>query len=67
MTDPKTTEEAWMDAMAEALGLAIAPEWRANVMMQLAISRKIAAPVADYPLDDHEDMAPVFAPQALTS
>ena len=55
--------EAYMDASAAVLEIAIAPEWRDAVRANLALSlRMAAAVVAAFPLEDEAEPAPVFTP-----
>jgi hypothetical protein len=58
MTDAEL--EAYMDATACLLGIAIAPEWRAPVLANLAGAFRMAALVADFSLPDEAEPAPVF-------
>jgi hypothetical protein len=54
--------DAYMDASAAVLGIAIAPEWRDAVRANLALSLRMAATVAAFPLEDEAEPAPVFTP-----
>jgi hypothetical protein len=58
MTDAEL--DAYIDASAVALGLAIAPEWRAAVRANLAITFRLGAVVAEFELSDEAEPAPVF-------
>ena len=49
-----------LDHMAAVLGLAVAPQWRAGVVANLAVAAAMADLVASFPLDDHEEPATVF-------
>ncbi|MCX7376149.1 MAG: DUF4089 domain-containing protein [Alphaproteobacteria bacterium] len=60
MTDAEL--EAYMDASAAVLGIAIAPEWRDAVRANLALSLRMATVVAAFPLEDEAEPAPVFTP-----
>ena len=60
MTDAEL--EAYMDASAAVLEIAIAPEWRDAVRANLALSLRMAAIVAAFPLEDEAEPAPVFTP-----
>ena len=60
MTDAEL--EAYMDASAAMLEVAIAPEWRDAVRANLALSLRMAAVVAAFPLEDEAEPAPVFTP-----
>ena len=54
--------EAYMDASAPVLGIAIDPAWRDAVRANLALSLRMAAIVAAFPLEDEAEPAPVFTP-----
>ena len=54
MNDPE------IDALAAALGITLQPAWRDGVRTNLAVSLRLAAMVADFPLDDECDSAPIF-------
>ena len=54
--------DAWLDANAALLGIAVAPEWRDQVRLHLRITRDLARQVLDFPLPDEADPAPVFRP-----
>ena len=54
--------DAYMDASAAVLGIAIAPEWRDAVRANLALSLRMAATGAAFPLEDEAEPAPVFTP-----
>ncbi len=56
-TDPL---DDFIDAAAQALQLPIAPEWKASVKANLAVTLKHAATVAEFPLPDDAEPAPVF-------
>ena len=58
MTD--TELDAFMDASALVLGIAIAPEWREAVRSNLEVSFRLAKLVLDFPLPDEAEPAPVF-------
>ncbi len=56
-------DDAALDAFmaaAPALGLVIAPEWRAGVRAQLRATLALAALVTAVPPDDSAEPAPVF-------
>ncbi len=53
---------AIIDAMAPALGLAVKPDYRPAVVANLKICFAFAALLDIFPLDDHEEPAPVFTP-----
>jgi hypothetical protein len=52
--------DAWLDANAVLLGIAVAPEWRDAVRLHLRITRDMAQHVLDFKLPDEADPAPVF-------
>jgi hypothetical protein len=52
--------DAWLDANAALLGMAIAPEWRDPVCLYLRITRDHAQRVMSFELPDEADSAPVF-------
>ena len=58
MTDAEL--DAFMDAGAAALGLAIDPAWRASVRANLAVTFRMAELVREVPLPDEAEPAPVF-------
>jgi hypothetical protein len=59
MTDP----DAWIDATAPALGLAIDDAWRPGVVRFLGIAAEMAAILNAVELDDGEfALAPVYLP-----
>lgn len=58
MTDPEL--DAYVDATARALGIPLQPEWRDAVKANLAVSFRMAALVAAFPLPDEAEPAPVF-------
>ena len=54
MSDPD------LDALAASLGLTLRPEWRDGVRANYDASLRLASLVAEFPLDDEIDLAPVF-------
>jgi hypothetical protein len=52
----------WMDEAAQAIGLPIAPEYRANVIVNMERSLAIVQPLLAVELDDDLTPAPVFRP-----
>jgi hypothetical protein len=54
--------ERLIDEAAKALGLPIAPEYRANVLLNYERSLMIARPLLEVELDDELTPAPVFRP-----
>jgi len=51
-----------VDEAAKAIGLPIAPEYRANVILNVERSIAIAQPLLDVKLDDALTPAPVYRP-----
>jgi hypothetical protein len=51
-----------VDEAAKAIGLPIAPEYRANVLVNFERSLAIAQPLLDVELDDDLTPGPVFRP-----
>ena len=63
MSDQTPPEaEAYLDAALAALELSIDPAWRPSVLANLQRNAEIARLFLDFPLDDGEEPAPVFAP-----
>jgi hypothetical protein len=57
MSDPL---DDLIDASARALKLPIEPEWKADVRINLHATLQRAAFVAEFPLPDEAEPAPVF-------
>jgi hypothetical protein len=53
--------DAFITAGTRLLGLPIKPEWREAIRLHLAISLGHARTVAEFPLPDESDPAPVFS------
>lgn len=53
--------DAFIASGASLLGLTIRPEWREAIRMHLSISLDHAHSVAEFPLPDETDPAPVFS------
>jgi len=53
--------DAFIAAGTRLLGLTIKPEWREAIRLHLAISLGHARAVAEFPLPDESDPAPVFS------
>jgi hypothetical protein len=51
---------AFIDASAVVLGLAIKPEWRAAVRANLATTFRLGGVVEEFELPDEAEPAPVF-------
>jgi len=62
VADDKPDIARWVDEEAKAIGLPIAPEYRANVILNLERSLAIAQPLLAVELDDELTSAPVFRP-----
>jgi len=62
MADDKPDIARWVDEGAKAIGLPIAPEYRANVILNVERSLMIAAPLLAVELDDELTAGPVFRP-----
>ena len=62
MAEEKPDVARWLDEGAKAIGLAIAPEYRANVILNLERSLAIAQPLLEVELDDELTPAPVYRP-----
>ena len=62
MAEKKPDIARWVDEAALAIGLPIAPEYRANVILNVERSLAIAAPLLTVELDDDLTSAPVFRP-----
>ena len=56
------TAGAVVDAMAPCLGIALAPEWREAVIMNVKATATAAELVMAFRLDDELTPAPVFRP-----
>ena len=57
MADPL---DDMVDAAAQALGIALEPQWRAEVKTQLQVTLRHGALVAEFSLPDDAEPAPVF-------
>jgi hypothetical protein len=62
VADEKPDIARLVDEAAKAIGLAIAPEYRANVLVNYERSLAIAQPLLEVELDDELSPAPVFRP-----
>jgi hypothetical protein len=62
MAENKPDIGKWVDEAARAIGLPIAPEYRANVILNVERSLTIAQPLLALELDDHLMPAPVYRP-----
>ncbi|MGD9883167.1 MAG: DUF4089 domain-containing protein [Reyranella sp.] len=62
MADDKPDISRLVDEAAKALGLPIADQYRANVIVNYERSLAIAQPLLEIDLDDELTPAPVFRP-----
>ena len=63
MTDNKKPDiEKWVDEAALAIGLPIAPEYRANVILNMERSLAIVQPLLAIELDEELTPLPVYRP-----
>ncbi len=62
MADDKPDIARLVDEAAKAIGLPIAPQYRANVILNYERSLVIARPLLEAELDDELTPAPVFRP-----
>lgn len=62
MADEKLDIGTLVDQAAKAIGLTVAPEYRANVIVHYERSMLIAKPLLEVELDDELTSAPVFRP-----
>jgi Protein of unknown function (DUF4089) len=62
VADDKPDIARWVDEETKAIGLPIAPEYRANVILNVERSLAIAQPLLAVKLDDELTPAPVFRP-----
>ena len=62
MTEQKPDVARLVDEGAKAIGLPIAPEYRANVILNVERSFMIARPLLELDLDDELTPGPVFRP-----
>ena len=62
MADEKPDVGTLVDEAAKAFGLPIAPQYRANVIVNYERSMLIAKPLLEVELDDELTPAPVFRP-----
>ncbi len=62
MADEKPDVGMLVDEAAKAIGLPIAPQYRANVIVNYERSMLIARPLLEVELDDELTPAPAFRP-----
>jgi hypothetical protein len=59
MTAPDSLDD-YIDAAARALAVPIEPAWKPAVRANLELTLRLAAVVAEFPLPDEAEPAPVF-------
>ena len=52
--------DEWIEASAAALGLPLAPEWRAAIRTNLKVTPDHGMRAASFPLPDDAEPSPVF-------
>jgi hypothetical protein len=62
VADEKPDVARWVDEAAKAIGLSIAPQYRANVILNVERSLAIAQPLLAIELDDELTALPVYRP-----
>lgn len=62
MAEEKPDVARLVEEGARAIGLAIAPEYRANVILNVERSLTIARPLLEVELEDELTTAPVYRP-----
>ncbi|MBS0521595.1 MAG: DUF4089 domain-containing protein [Proteobacteria bacterium] len=62
MVDQKPDMGRWVDEEARAIGLPIAPEYRADVIVNLERALVIAGPLLAVELEDELTPLPVYRP-----
>ncbi len=62
MADEKPDVARWVEEGAKAIGLSIAPEYRANVILNVERSLAIAQPLLALELDDELTSLAVYRP-----
>ncbi|GEP05903.1 DUF4089 domain-containing protein [Methylobacterium oxalidis] len=60
MAETETDLDAYAEAAAAMLGLAVEPEWRETIVVNLRVLRAAADLVGAFPLPDEAEAAPVF-------
>jgi len=60
MSEKDTHLDTYIGAAAEALDLAVEPEWKPAVKANLAVTLRLAAVVAEFELPDEAEPAAVF-------
>jgi hypothetical protein len=58
MTDPKLND--FIGAAARALDLPLEPDWQPAVKANLEVTLRLAAMVAEFPLPDESEPAPIY-------
>ncbi len=62
MDEEREQIERVIGGMASVLGIALSDEMRPNIRLHFEIAARMAAALADFPLDDREEPAPVYLP-----
>jgi len=62
MTESSFDPGAYVDAAAPLLGIQITPEWRAQVVVHLAIAAEQAKLLLSADIGDEAEPAPVYRP-----
>jgi hypothetical protein len=62
VAEEKPDVARWVDEGAKAIGLVIAPEYRANVIVNVERSLAIVQPLLAVELDDELSSLPVYGP-----
>jgi hypothetical protein len=60
MTAPSDSLDTFIDAAARALSLPVEPAWKPAVRANLEVTLKLAGLVAEFPLPDDAEPAPIF-------
>lgn len=60
MAEPTDPLDDFITAAAAALDLPLQAEWRDAVKANLAVTLKLGSLIADFPLSDEAEPAPVF-------
>ena len=58
--EPADPIDSYIDAAADMLALPVEPAWKPAVKANLLVNLRLAAVVADFPLPDEAEPAPVF-------
>jgi 1-carboxybiuret hydrolase subunit AtzG-like protein len=58
--EPADRIDSYIEAAAEMLALPVEPAWKPAVKANLLVNLRLAAVVAEFPLPDEAEPAPVF-------